>query len=188
MSQSVSYIRYVASPLSKAVNAENVKSDLKQITETQASRISQLEQLLMNLGVNTADENVNVNQGFPQQQPLFWLNNNGLNNFPDSDERNLQAMRPSPEPERSFSFDVVNTQPWSASHDSGGSPNPVNGMHAQENKKICSSLSSPHRLRQIPLTRPTCQISVGPATRGRVIWRWTLFLLLEVGRKGVGIS
>lgn len=119
LSQSVSYIR-----------------DLKQITETQASRISQLEQLLMNLGVNTADENVNVNQGFPQQQPLFWLNNNGLNNFPDSDERNLQAMRPSPEPERSFSFDVVNTQPWSASHDSGGSPNPVNGMHAQENKDM----------------------------------------------------
>lgn len=90
----------------------------------------------MNLGVNTADENANVNQGFPQQHSLFWLNNNGLNNFPDSGEHNLQAMRPSPEPERSFSFDVVNTQPWSESHDSGGSPNPVNGMHTQENKDM----------------------------------------------------
>lgn len=119
LSQSVNYIR-----------------DLKQITETQASRISQLEQLLMNLGVNTADENANVNQGFPQQHPLFWLNNNGLNNFPDSGEHNLQAMRPSPEPERHFSFDIVSTQPWSDSRDSHESPHPVNGLHPQENKDM----------------------------------------------------
>lgn len=121
---------------SKAVYADSVNSDLKQITETQASRISQLEQLLMNLGVNTADENANVNQGFPQQHPLFWLNNNGLNNFPDSGEHNLQAMRPSPEPERHFSFDIVSTQPWSDSRDSHESPHPVNGLHPQENKDM----------------------------------------------------
>ncbi|WVQ91884.1 hypothetical protein IAS59_005689 [Cryptococcus gattii] len=119
LSQSVNYIR-----------------DLKQVTETQASRISQLEQLLMNLGVNTADENANANQGFPQQHPLFWLNNNGLNNFPDSGEHNLQAMRPSPEPERHFSFDIVSTQPWSDSRDSHESPHPVNGLHPQENKDM----------------------------------------------------
>ncbi|WVN87266.1 uncharacterized protein L203_102443 [Cryptococcus depauperatus CBS 7841] len=116
LTQSVNYIR-----------------DLRQMNDTQANRISQLEALLVNLGINSDDspENHNLADGsFARQNhnSVFWLNGNDHNvNRYDNKEAgyNLQAMRPSPEPERPFPFEY-DTRPWTSDSPAPG-PEATNG-------------------------------------------------------------
>ncbi|WWC68159.1 uncharacterized protein I206_102082 [Kwoniella pini CBS 10737] len=95
LSQSVQYIR-----------------DLKHLTDLQSGRIAHLENMLLTYGVNTTFQPTPMAN---PQSSLFWMNDNNLPNtlnqqptFDLSGAHNLEAMRPSPELERQFSFDHMN--------------------------------------------------------------------------------
>ncbi|WRT64567.1 uncharacterized protein IL334_001499 [Kwoniella shivajii] len=96
LSQSVQYIR-----------------DLKHITDMQSNRISQLEGMLMNFGVNPALQPPPVTTA---QSSLFWMGDGQQNPNPMGDQptfdlsggQQLEVMRPSPEPDRPFSFEHMN--------------------------------------------------------------------------------
>ncbi|OCF58578.1 hypothetical protein L486_03065 [Kwoniella mangroviensis CBS 10435] len=87
--------------------------DLKHVTDVQAGRIAHLEAMLMSYGVNPAIQPPAMSDA---QSSLFWMgdgnsNSNTLNNQPNFDlsgTHNLEVMRPSPEPDRPFSFDHIN--------------------------------------------------------------------------------
>ncbi|WVR04808.1 hypothetical protein IAU60_001820 [Kwoniella sp. DSM 27419] len=99
--------------------------DLKHVTDIQAGRIAQLESMLMTYGVNPAVQAPNTTSNQPN---LFWLDSNnttgGSSNALSAQQtlelmqgHNLEVMRPSPEPERPFSFEHVNLDnraSWSA--------------------------------------------------------------------------
>ncbi|WWD21687.1 hypothetical protein CI109_106173 [Kwoniella shandongensis] len=95
LTQSVQYIR-----------------DLKHMTEMQAGRIAQLEAIMLAYGMNPA---IQAPQTVSTQQSQVWWNGNNANGL-SNDQHNsqdfaalhghhLEMMRPSPEPERQFSFD-----------------------------------------------------------------------------------
>ncbi|WWC86687.1 uncharacterized protein L201_001564 [Kwoniella dendrophila CBS 6074] len=102
LSQSVQYIR-----------------DLKHVTDLQSGRIAQLEAMLMSYGVNPAIQPPPITDN---QSSLFWMSNDALTanqmvqqpNFDLSGAHNLEVMRPSPEPEKPFSFDhmTIDTKSW----------------------------------------------------------------------------
>ncbi|OCF33840.1 hypothetical protein I317_01332 [Kwoniella heveanensis CBS 569] len=92
--------------------------DLKHVTDIQAGRIAQLEAMLMTYGVNPAVQPPPLVNG---QSNLFWMGD-GNAGGPINDQQaldlmqghNLEVMRPSPEPERHFSFDHINLDGRSA--------------------------------------------------------------------------
>ncbi|WVW78210.1 hypothetical protein I302_100161 [Kwoniella bestiolae CBS 10118] len=93
--------------------------DLKHVTDVQAGRIAHLEAMLMTYGVNPAIQPPPIANN---QSSLFWMGDNNSNpnplnqqpTFDLSGAHSLEVMRPSPEPDRPFSFEHMNldTRTW----------------------------------------------------------------------------
>ncbi|KAK8847603.1 hypothetical protein IAR55_005462 [Kwoniella newhampshirensis] len=120
LTQSVQYIR-----------------DLKHMTDMQASRIAQLEAVMSAYGLNPV---IQAPPTMPNQSSQLWwnpANSNGLPNEQHAEHtfaalqghHHLQMMRPSPEPERTFSFDGFGLDhvrvPWAPNTDTQNSASDV---------------------------------------------------------------